>query len=290
MNFDLAQQLLVDGLVDGSFIAIVAVSWSIIYSTTRVFHFAHALAFVLTGYAATIVAGDWGLPRGLALLGAMLVAGVFGMLTERLLYRRLRRSGASGFSMFLASMGVFIVGLNLLSIFLSTRPRSLGRFPTTAYDVGAWRITLVDFVMVVVAWTLVVLVISLEHRSRWGRAVVAARANPVMARSVGVDLDRVYLLAFAAGSLVLAVAAFYYTAKNSAQPSMGVEPIIAGLVAMFLGGIGRTAGAALGAVVLGVSQNLGGLWLPGHWQVIVSFLILFFVLLLRPQGLLAAPS
>lgn len=290
MNVELGKQLLVNGLIDGSFFAVVALSWSIIYSTTRVFHFAHALAFVVSAYAATMVVTHTGVNRMVGLLAGALAAGVFGALTEVALYRRLRRSGSTGFGMFLASMGLYIAGVNLLQIFAGSKPRSLERFSPRAFTVIGVRITAVDLVMVATAWTIVVVVLGLEHRTKWGRAMVAARSNPVMAKSVGVNLDRVFVVAFAAGSIIVALAAFYFTAKNSAQPSMGVAPIMSGLIAMFLGGVGRTSGAVLGAVVLGVSQNIGGLWLPGHWQVIVSFVILFLVLLLRPEGLLAPSS
>ena len=284
MNVDLAQQLFVDGIVDGSFFAVVAVSWSIVYSTTKVFHFAHALTFVVAAYGAGLMV-DGGQSRWVGLIVGVVAAGVFGALSEIVLYRYLRRRGATGFGMFLASMGLYIAGINVLQLVVGSKPRSIGRFSPRAFELGAVRITAVDLVMVVLAAALCVTVILLEQRSRWGRAMVAARSNPVMASSVGVNIGRVYVLAFVAGSVVLGLAAFYFTAKNSAQPSMGVGPIISGLVAMFLGGVGRTSGAVLGAIVLGVSQNMGGLWLPGHWQVIVSFVILFLVLLIRPQGL-----
>jgi branched-chain amino acid transport system permease protein len=285
MNWDLAQQLFVDGLVDGSFYAVVAISWSLIYATTGVFHFAHALTFVLAAYGAALTVEHISGNRAFGLVAGLIVAGVFGALVELVLYRYLRKSGATGFSMFLASMGVFIAGVNLLDIFIGSEPKSIGRFSARAFTFGSMRLTAVDLVMMIVAWSIVAAVVLLEGHTRWGRAMTAARSNPVMARSVGVDLGRVYLLAFVAGSVLVAFAAFYTTAKSSAQPSMGVAPIIGGLVAMFLGGVGRTWGAVLGAIVLGLSQNLGGLWLPGHWQVIVSFVILFLVLLLRPQGL-----
>jgi branched-chain amino acid transport system permease protein len=290
MKWPLAQQLFVNGLIDGSFYAVVAVSWSLIYSTTRVFHFAHALTFVFAAYAAAITIEHTAVNRAVGLVVGVAVAAAFGAGVELVLYRHLRKSGATGFSMFLASMGVFIAGVNLLDIFIGSKPKSIGRFTARAFTFGSMRLTAVDLAMMIVAWSLVIAVILLERRTRWGRAITAARSNPVMARSVGVDLGRVYMVAFVAGSVLVAFAAFYTTAKASAQPSMGVAPIIGGLVAMFLGGVGRTSGAVLGAIVLGLSQNMGGLWLPGHWQVIVSFVILFLVLLLRPQGLVPSPT
>ncbi len=78
MDLDLAAQLLVDGIVDGSFVAVVAVSWSVIYSTTRVFHFAHALTFVAAAYAIALVAGSAGLPRAVGLIAGVVVAAAVG--------------------------------------------------------------------------------------------------------------------------------------------------------------------------------------------------------------------
>jgi branched-chain amino acid transport system permease protein len=252
-----------------------------------VFHFAHALTFVLAAYAAAIAVGA-GTGRWVGAIVAVVVAAVFGALCEVGLYHHLRRRGSTGFGMFLASMGLYIAGVNVLELTAGSKPRSMGRFGGGAIDVVGMRVTTVDAVMMASAAVLVGAVVLFERRSRWGRAMVAARSNPVMAMSVGVDIRTVYVASFALGSALLGLAAFYLTAKSSAQPSMGVAPVISGLVAMFLGGIGRTWGAVLGAIVLGLSQNLGGLWLPGHWQVIVSFVILFVVLLARPQGLVAS--
>ena len=86
-------------------------------------------------------------------------------------------------------------------------------------------------------------------------------------------------------------AASWAASPRMAQPSilpptMGVHPVLAAFIAVFLGGIGSIPGAAVGGVLLGLAENMGGLFLPGYWQGVIAFVVLFVVLVVRPSGLL----
>ena len=178
--------------------------------------------------------------------------------------------------MFLASMGLYIAGINVLQLVVGSKPRSIGRFSPRAFELGAVRITAVDLVMVVLAAALCVTVILLEQRSCSGGG---DGGGPVESRDgeLGWRQHRACVRARVRRRLGRARPCRGRLHGKELGPAIedGVGPIISGLVAMFLGGVGRTSGAVLGAIVLGVSQNMGGLWLPGHWQVIVSFVIRF---------------
>jgi branched-chain amino acid transport system permease protein len=286
MNWRLAEQLLVDGVITGSFYALLGLSWNVIYATTRVFHFAHGLVFVAAAYAAVVLVGDRGVPLWLACIAGVAVGAALGGVIELGLYRSIRRAGGTGLTLFLASMGLFIAGTNLVQLAFGPQNRSLGEFPDRHFAFGSVAFSALDVAVVVVAWAALAGVLLWERRSRSGLALSAVRINPDMATSVGISVQRIYVLAFAVGSGLVSIGALYFTAKHVAQPTMGQAPIIAGLIAMFLGGIGSTTGAAVGGLVLGLSQSIGGLWLPGEYQTIVSFAILFLILLVRPQGLL----
>jgi branched-chain amino acid transport system permease protein len=286
MNWQLAQQLFVDGVITGSFYALLGLSWNVIYATTRVFHFAHGLVFVAAAYAAVVLVGDRGVPLWLACCVGVAVGAAVGGVIELVLYRSIRRAGGSGLTLFLASMGLFIAGTNLIQLMFGPQNRSLGEVPDRQFAFGSVAFSGLDVGIVVVAWTALAGILLWERRTRWGMALSAVRINPDMATSVGISVQRMYVLAFAVGSALVSIGALYFTAKHVAQPTMGQAPIIAGLIAMFLGGIGSTSGAALGGLVLGLSQSMGGLWLPGEYQTVVSFAILFLILLVRPQGLL----
>jgi branched-chain amino acid transport system permease protein len=102
---------------------------------------------------------------------------------------------------------------------------------------------------------------------------------------VGINDDAVFSLVFALGSLLVGLAAVPYVLKNAATPTMGLAPVLAGFIGVFLGGVGSYGGMVVGGVILGLAENLGGLFLPGYWQTVIAFVILFLLVLLRPFGL-----
>lgn len=285
INWSLAQQLAVNGVVAGSLFALLGLSWNVIYATTRVFHFAHALVFVVAAYATVVLVGEHGVPLLAGLTAGIAVGAVAGAAVEVLVYRPLRRAQGTALTLFLASMGLFIAGVNVVQLVFGPRNRSLGDVPNHQFFVGDVAFSALDVSVVVVAWAAVATVAAWERRTRWGRALSAVRTNPMLASAVGVDVPRMFAVAFMVGSALVAIAALYVTATNVANPAMGAAPIISGLIAMFLGGIGKTVGVAIGGLVLGLSQSMGGLVLPGQYQVTVSFVILLVVLLVKPQGL-----
>jgi branched-chain amino acid transport system permease protein len=107
-----------------------------------------------------------------------------------------------------------------------------------------------------------------------------------MAAAVGISPNRIYLVVFAIGSLLVGVAALFFAMGGVAFPQMGLQPILIGFIAVFLGGIGSTVGAALGGVLLGLAASLTGLFVSSRFSLAVVFGILFVVLIIRPQGLL----
>jgi branched-chain amino acid transport system permease protein len=135
---------------------------------------------------------------------------------------------------------------------------------------------------------LVALLVAWLWRSRHGRAIRAVASNPELAQCFGVDRERVFLLVFAVGSALVGVGGALLALRDTASPTMGVHPVLAAFIAVFLGGIGSIPGAALGGVVLGLAENMGGLVLPGYWQGVIAFLVLFGVLVVRPSGLVGA--
>lgn len=285
MNASLAQQLFTNGLIVGSFFALIGLSWNVIYATTGIFHFAHTLAFVIAAYGAVLAASN-GHASPVAIVSGVVAGALAGGLMELLFYRRFRRAGSNALALFLASLGLFVAGVNVVQLVFGPTNRSIGKYPDHLFTIGDATFRAIDVAMVVFTWLLVLLIVLWERSTRWGRALSAVRTNPTMARSVGINVDRAFLIAFVGGSALVGLGAVYYTANNVANPSMGVDPIISGLIAMFLGGIGNTLGVALGGLVLGLSQSLSGLVLSSEYQTIGSFVILMIILIVRPQGLL----
>lgn len=263
-------------------------SWGLIFATTKIFHFSHALTLTLAVYAAVLAAGPWGigLPAGFALAAG---AGcLVGLATELAVYRPLRRVHASQLNIFLASLGLLIAGQSAVLIAFGPQARTLEGFPMTGIALGPVAFTTIEALWVVASWLLIGLLMAWLWRTRHGRAIRAVTSNPELAQCLGVDRERVFLLVFAVGSALAGVGGALLALRDTASPTMGVQPVLAAFIAVFLGGIGSIPGAALGGVVLGLAENMGGLVLPGYWQGVIAFVVLFVVLVVRPSGILGA--
>ncbi len=278
-------QLLVNGLIAASFYALAGVSWGVIYRTTHIFHFSHHFVFSVAGYAAIMITVA-NVPYYVGLPAAIVVGMFLGCAIDAFLYRRLRRSGATQATTFLASLGFGTAGVAVLLLAFSASPRRLAGFPTKVLSVGDAFFSPADILTVLGSWVLIALLLLFLSRSRYGKAILAVGSNTDMARNVGLNIDRLYLLVFAIGSGLFGAAAYFFAAKNVAYPTMGIHPFFMSFTAVFLGGVTSIPGHALAGFILGMAESLGMLVLPGEYKTMIAFAILFVVIVIRPQGLI----
>jgi branched-chain amino acid transport system permease protein len=279
-------QLFVNGLITASFYALAGVTWGVIYRTTHIFHFAHHLVFAVAGYAAVIIPEQAHLPYFFGFFAAVGAGALLGCGIDAFLYRRLRMAGATQATTFLASLGFGTAGVAILLFAFTSSPRRLVGFPTKVLSIGEAFFSVADLTTVIVSWVMVGLLLLFLAKSRYGKAIRAVGSNAEMARNVGLNIDRLYLLVFGIGSGLFGVAAFLFTAKNVAYPTMGILPFFMSFTAVFLGGVTSIPGHALAGFILGLAESLGMLVLPGEYKTMIAFAILFVVIVIRPEGLL----
>ena len=290
VSWELVAQLTVGGVVLGSTYALLGLSFGLIYSTTGIFHFAHAVVYTIAAYAAVVFLNDLGLPWPAALALGIVVAVALGMAIEGLAYRPMRSSGGTPMAIFLVSLGLTTLAPNLLQIIFGTENQTFGAYTPEIYSLGSTIVTSLDIATVIISWILIAGVLVFLKRTRQGLATTAVRVNRQMAAAVGVSPDRVHLLVFGLGSALVAVPALLFLLNGVASPTMGLSPVLTALIAVFVGGVGSMAGAALGGFVLGMLTSLSALWLSSNYQLVVVFGILFVFVIVRPQGLFGKPA
>lgn len=286
MDVNLLAQLTVSGIVVGSTYALLGVSFGVIYATTKIFHLAHAVAYAGAAYGAVWAAEDLGWGFWPALAVGLVAAVVLGVAIELLFYRPMRRRNATLLTVFLVSLGISVAFPNLLQLVFGPANKTLPRPANPTYELGSVTISRTDLVTVVVCWVLVTAVALFLARTRFGRSVTAMRTNPLMAQAVGIDSRKVYTAVFVLGSGLVGVAGLLFASRGVATPTMGLQPVLTGFIAAFLGGIGSQWGAALGGLALGLISSWSALYLQVDYGPVVVFGAMFLVLLIRPQGLL----
>lgn len=279
-------QLVVRGLISGSLYALLGTSWGIIYSTTRTFHFAHGLIYTAAAYVIVLLTMNAGVPLILSLILGLVSAALLGCACEAFAYRPIRERGGSQLSIFLTAMGVMIFGENIIHIIFGPNPRPLSVFPEVPIFWGPVTFTTLDVVSVAAAWAAIVFLLMFLKYTKLGKVIRAVSSNPEKAITVGINAQQTFLLVFSLGSILMAWGAFFSTLNTPVTPFAGIPALLMAFIAVFLGGVGSSGGTAIGGLVMGLAESLSLFFMPAQYKLIVTFTVLFFVVLFKPEGIL----
>lgn len=282
---ELLGQLLINGLANGVIYALIAVGFGIVYNSTRVFHLAHGAVVTFAAYAfyvSVVVLHLW-LP--FACLATVVAAAGLGCLIELAVYQPLRAKGAKPYALMIASLGLLVFLQNLFAIVFSTDIQTVRAGGLEVYHVGPLTMTSLHFADAVVAVAAFVLLQLFLSRSKHGRAIRALADNPQLAAVIGVDTGRTHLLVLALGSSLAAIAAMLFSYDVGVRPEMGFGIVFLSAVAVITGGAGYLPGALLGAILLGIIQQLAIWQADSMWQNGIVFAVVLLFLFIRPQGL-----
>jgi branched-chain amino acid transport system permease protein len=294
-------QQIINGLVQGSVYALVALGYTMVYGILGLINFAHG-EVVMVGAMVALTALKILLAAAvtpiLAVLFSLFVTIVacmaLGYSIEKVAYRPLRN--APRLAPLITAIGVSIV-LQTLAMMIWGREYHAFPLPfaNNLHDVGGAIITDVQFGIVLVALLMMSGLMVLIHHSRFGRAMRAVAENPSAAALMGVDINRVISATFMLGSALAAVAGFMVSANYGiVHYYMGFMLGLKAFTAAVLGGIGNLRGAMLGGVMLGLIESLGagyigdlsGGFFGSNYQDVFAFFVLIAVLVFRPSGLL----
>ena len=280
-------QLILNAVLTGSVYVLVALGFALIYGTTRFFHFAHGVVFTAGAYFTFLFKTWLGFPLSISILLAILLSTLLGCLMELSAYRPLRRKGASSLLLLLASLGMYIVFQNVISMVFGDDTKSIrSGVVKEGLNVFGARITPIQILIICVSVVLVVAVVLFLKKTKMGKAMRAVANDPELASVSGIDSDRVILWTFAVGSALAGVAGILVALDVDMTPTMGMNALMMGVVAVIIGGVGSIPGVALGALLLGMAQHLGVWYISSQWQDAIAFIILAAFLLFRPQGFL----
>lgn len=283
-------QVYLNSLIAGSTFVLVAISFSLIYSTTRFFHFAHAVVFTSGAYLTFFLNKIIHLPISLSILLAIILCALFGSLMEMFIYRPLRRKNASSMIFLIASLGIYIVLQNAISLSFGDSTQSIrpGMVKEGINIIGA-RISPIQIVIIVTCILFVFFIWLWLKKSKVGKAMRAVANNTDLANITGINTNGVVLWTFAIGSAMAGLAGILVALDVDMTPTMGFRALLMGVIAVIIGGVGSMPGIVLGALLLGFAQNIGAWFLPSHWQDTIAFAIMLIFLLLRPQGFFGKP-
>lgn len=278
-------QLLINGIQTGALYALIAVGFSLIFGTTRIFHFAHGATFTIAAYVFYHLYAVAHLHWSIALLACAAAAVLFGLAVNRWVYIPIQKHEGSFFTVFVAAFGVSILVENLCGMVFGRSYVSVDTPLSRSVQIahGLYVAPLSGIAIVIALLFFGGLQVFLM-RTHTGMALRALSDNPDLVRAYGLSPRRLSMSVFALGSLLAVPAAVLSAMGSGLQPSLGEHVMLISLAASIVGGIGSLRGAACAGLVLGLAENLALAYFQPQWSEAVTFIVLFLSIIVRPSG------
>ncbi len=279
---------LINGISLGSVYAIIALGYTMVYGIAKMLNFAHGDVIMVGGYMAYFAAVQYKLPGVLAIIIAMLICTLLGVLIERLAYRPLRQ--AASLAVLITAIGVSYFLQNSAMLVFTSNPKmfsSLANIDWLTFRLGDLTITSETIVTVAACIIIMIALTLLTQKTKLGKAMRAVSEDKGAAQLMGINVNRTITATFAIGSALAAVAGVLLcSAYPTLTPTTGSMPGIKAFTAAVFGGIGSIPGAFLGGILLGIIEKLSQAYISTQLSDAIVFAVLIIILLVKPSGLL----
>ena len=278
---------LISGISLGSVYAIIALGYTMVYGIAKMLNFAHGDVIMVGGYMSFCATSYLGLPVWLALLIAMVICTILGIIIEGLAYKPLRQ--ATSLAVLITAIGVSYFLQNAALLIWGASPKVFTPLVAGQLELfgGQLKLSFVTIITVVVCIVIMLALTWFTSQTKLGKAMRAVSEDKGAAQLMGINVNRTISMTFAIGSALAAVAGVLLCSYSpTLMPTTGSMPGIKAFTAAVFGGIGSIPGAFLGGILLGIIESLAKAYISTQLSNAILFAVLIIVLLVKPTGLL----
>lgn len=301
MELSLLLQHILNAMQWGSFLALIAVGYTMVYGVLLLINFAHGDIFMVGAYAGyfigTFLIGrfevslPWNLPSWVVIpvtiVLTMAVTALVGVALERIAYRPLRMKGAHRLYLVITALmaGIFLEYANLAT--LGARDRQFPElFNKQVYNIGGLTVTNIKIMVILLSFVIMGVLWFIVQKTKWGMAMRAISYDRLVVPLMGISVDNIIVATFVIGSSMAALAGIMYgTAFPILSFDMGLLVGWQAFIAAVVGGIGSIRGAMVGGYILGFTQIMVAAFLPSTFRDLIAFSVLLLILVVKPTGL-----
>jgi branched-subunit amino acid ABC-type transport system permease component len=277
-------QLLINGVLAGTQLAVPAIGFTTIYAVLRYLNFAVASHATIGAYAGFVANVWWGWPAPLALLAAFAVAGAFGLVTDEIALRRLRPAGP--LTVAIASVALLIVLENMVRFAFGNDLHGYDLPVLRDWRFAGLRVGPQQLENAAAALLAMAVLFAFLAFTRTGKMMRAVADNPMLAGLKGINADVVARLASFVGMGLAGFGGMLIGLDTSIDPLTGFRVLLSVFAAAVVGGLGSIPGAVIGAFVIGIGEEMSVVILDPTYRTAVGFLAILLVLSFRPRGIL----
>lgn len=285
-------ELVFQGLVRGAMYAIMGIGLSLIFGILGVVNFAHGELFMIGTYVMFAVSVYLGLPFLAGIAAAGVVLFLVGLVLERGLVEPLRRRAGRDWLLdsFVLTIGLMVILQNLALVAFGSRRRGITEMISGSFSIGTVIISYERLAILAMSMIIVGALAAYIKFTNTGKAIRATAQHAEAAQTLGIDIDRVYTIAFAIGAALAGMAGAMLISIFPAFPTVGYQPVLKSFAVVILGGLGNIPGAIAAGFLLGIVEAYAIFFMSAGWQAVLTPIIIVVVLIFRPSGLFTAPG
>ena len=288
---DIVLTIILDGLIYASWLFIVALGLTLVFGVLRILNFAHGGLYALGAYSAAVAVpfvASWGLPPAFSLIAMFIAALAVAIVIAPLIERGLLRLfyGRDEVLILLVTYAVFLILEDATKMVFGVDPYYVFEPRNLLGNVEVGSLFYVGYDLALIGLAIVCgLGVWLGlHRTRIGKVTVAVINEPEVSAAMGVNIARIYLLAFGLGVFLAALGGAFTSPLISVQPGISVSVIVVSFAVVIIGGLGSIPGAAIGALIVGLARSFAVYEAP-EAEIFIIYLVMVIVLIFRPEGL-----
>lgn len=282
-------QQMVNGFSLGSMYALIAIGYTMVYGVLRLINFAHGDIMMVGAFLGYALIAMFNLPFTLAILLAVIISALIGILMDKIAYKPLRE--APKISLLITAIGISFFLENAFTVFAGGVPRA---FPVPEYmekvlDISGITFSVSSITVPLVTLVLLLAILYVLYRTKYGMAIRALSFDIKTVNLMGVDANMIIAIVFGLGSALAAVGGIFWAVNYpSVEPMMGVLVGLKAFAAAVVGGIGSVTGAVIGGFIIGFTEVVVIAFFPelGGYKDAFAFIFLILVLLFKPTGVM----
>ena len=278
-------QLLINGIISGSIIALVSLGFSLVYNTTRIFHIAYAVLFTFAPYMFLSFHLQYGFNIWLSIFFSIAVTMLLSIIFELIIYRPIQKRKGSLNQLLISSIGVMIIAINLIALCYGNENQVLHLAISNSISCGSLIITYNQVMQLIISIVLITLFFIFLKFSRFGLLIRALRDDEYLSSVFAVNINSLRLAVFALSGFFAAISGLLVAYDVGMDPYVGMPVLLNAFVALIIGGLGKFHAPVIGGFAIGIIQSLIIYFLNASWSIAATFILLIVFLLLRPQGI-----
>jgi len=279
-------QFIINGIITGAVYALMALGFSLVYNTTKIFHIAYSVIYAASGYFLYSFFVQLNMPFIFSVFAALIFSILLSVIIELSVYKPLNKKNASSEVVLISSIGIMIIAINIIALFYGNETKIIDNSIADSIKIGELIITYPQIYQLSFSILFILLFFILIKFSKLGIVIRAFKDDAELAKVHGLNIFKTRILIFVLSGFFAGLSGILTSNDIGFDPYVGLPMLLNAVVAMIIGGTGKFYAPVLGGFIIGILQALVVWQFSANWQEAVTFTLLIIFLIFRPQGLI----